>query len=128
MQTPSYDYLLDENRVLKERLAALTAPDATLRLHSALSLTPKEAKLLAVMLDSPEPLDKGRLYDLVFQYDNGDGPEVKIVDVVICKIRRKAEKGGWPGKIETLWGTGYRLSQELRLFLSSIAHPEAVAA
>jgi two-component system cell cycle response regulator CtrA len=39
-----------------------------------------------------------------------DEPEVKIIDVFICKIRKKLETAS-PGEhfIETVWGRGYRL-------------------
>lgn len=38
-----------------------------------------------------------------------DEPEIKIVDVLVCKIRKKLE--GLNVKIETMWGRGYRMSQ-----------------
>jgi transketolase len=44
-------------------------------------------------------------------YGGMDEPEVKIIDVFICKLRKKIEKimpdGG--GCIETVWGRGYVL-------------------
>lgn len=36
-----------------------------------------------------------------------DEPEIKIVDVFVCKIRKKFT--GLNVAIETVWGTGYRL-------------------
>ena len=44
-------------------------------------------------------------------YPSGDEPEVKIIDVFICKIRRKlkAVTGGDP-LIDTVWGRGYLLA------------------
>jgi len=36
-----------------------------------------------------------------------DEPEIKIVDVFVCKIRKKF--AGLNVAIETVWGTGYRL-------------------
>lgn len=36
-----------------------------------------------------------------------DAPEIKIVDVFVCKIRKKVADLGV--SIETIWGSGYRL-------------------
>jgi two-component system cell cycle response regulator CtrA len=39
-----------------------------------------------------------------------DEPEVKIIDVFICKLRKKlAEATGGEHYIETVWGRGYVL-------------------
>jgi two-component system cell cycle response regulator CtrA len=39
-----------------------------------------------------------------------DEPEIKIIDVFICKLRRKlSEASGGTGYIETVWGRGYVL-------------------
>ena len=44
-------------------------------------------------------------------YGGMDEPEVKIIDVFICKLRKKIEKisGEGGGCIETVWGRGYVL-------------------
>jgi two-component system cell cycle response regulator CtrA len=39
-----------------------------------------------------------------------DEPEIKIIDVFICKLRRKlANASGGKNYIETVWGRGYVL-------------------
>jgi len=39
-----------------------------------------------------------------------DEPELKIIDVFICKLRKKlAEATGGQNYIETVWGRGYVL-------------------
>jgi two-component system cell cycle response regulator CtrA len=40
----------------------------------------------------------------------GDEQEIKIVDVFVCKLRKKL--AGLGISIETVWGRGYRLSQQ----------------
>ena len=43
-------------------------------------------------------------------YGGMDEPELKIIDVFICKLRKKlAEATGDPSYIETVWGRGYVL-------------------
>ena len=43
-------------------------------------------------------------------YGGMDEPEVKIIDVFICKLRKKlANASGGKNYIETVWGRGYFL-------------------
>ena len=43
-------------------------------------------------------------------YGGLDEPEVKIIDVFICKLRKKlAGASGGQNYIETVWGRGYAL-------------------
>lgn len=61
-------------------------------------------------------LRKGGLMtkEMIFNrlYGGRDEPEIKIVDVLICKIRRKIEAAA-DGRnyIETVWGRGYKLTE-----------------
>ena len=40
-------------------------------------------------------------------YGGMDEPEMKIIDVFICKLRRKLAEAGAPNIIGTIWGRGY---------------------
>ena len=40
-------------------------------------------------------------------YGGMDEPEAKIIDVFICKLRRKLSDAGAPSVIGTVWGRGY---------------------
>lgn len=43
-------------------------------------------------------------------YNGMDEPEIKIIDVFVCKLRKKlAEAAGGTNYIETVWGRGYML-------------------
>jgi two-component system cell cycle response regulator CtrA len=45
-------------------------------------------------------------------YGGMDEPELKIIDVFICKLRKKlAEATGGQNLIETVWGRGYVLRE-----------------
>jgi len=46
-------------------------------------------------------------------YGGRDEPEMKIIDVFICKLRRKISEAGSPALIETVWGRGYTIANEL---------------
>ena len=45
-------------------------------------------------------------------YGGMDEPEIKIIDVFVCKVRKKlADASGGKDYIETIWGRGYLLRQ-----------------
>ena len=47
-------------------------------------------------------------------YGGMDEPELKIIDVFICKLRKKlAEATGGDSYIETVWGRGYVLREPI---------------
>lgn len=50
---------------------------------------------------------KMSIYTAVFERPDGT-PEPKIVDVIVCKVRRKLAGIGGDGLIATVWGQGYR--------------------
>ena len=46
-------------------------------------------------------------------YNGMDEPELKIIDVFVCKLRKKlASASGGQDFIETVWGRGYMLREE----------------
>jgi two-component system cell cycle response regulator CtrA len=49
---------------------------------------------------------------LTHLYGGRDEPELKIIDVFICKLRKKLTKAtGGQNYIETVWGRGYALRE-----------------
>ena len=72
----------------------------------ALSLTPKEFDLLATFARFPNvALDREQLLDLVW---GTSFYAMRTVDVHVARLREKLK--GSPLRIETVWGTGYRLA------------------
>ncbi len=69
-------------------------------------LTSKEYAMLEVLA-----LRKGFVLTkeafLSHLYGGMDEPEIKIIDVFICKIRKKLAEVGLDNLIETVWGRGY---------------------
>jgi two-component system phosphate regulon response regulator OmpR len=49
---------------------------------------------------------------LTHLYGGRDEPEMKIIDVFICKLRRKLTDAGAPKVIETVWGRGYTIAND----------------
>lgn len=71
-------------------------------------LTETEARLLtALALDPAKIFSKDDLMD--HMYGGEDEPEQKIVDVLVCKLRRKLiEMNGGLDVVRTVWGRGYQ--------------------
>ncbi|RYY05336.1 MAG: response regulator transcription factor [Alphaproteobacteria bacterium] len=57
-------------------------------------------------------------------YGGIDEPEIKIIDVFICKIRNKLAKAGLPGIISTVWGRGYTVKDVMPDAPRVIPHPQ----
>lgn len=74
-----------------------------------LSLTTKEYAILELLaLRKGQTLNKASFLNHL--YGGVDEPDLKIVDVFICKLRKKLEKiSGGETFIETVWGRGYVL-------------------
>jgi two-component system cell cycle response regulator CtrA len=74
------------------------------------SLTGKEYAILE-MLSLRKGMTVTKEMFLTHLYGGRDEPELKIIDVFICKLRKKLANAGAPssGCIETVWGRGYSL-------------------
>ena len=74
-----------------------------------LHLTGKEYGIMQLLsLRKGSTLNKDQFLNHL--YNGIDEPELKIIDVFICKLRKKLEKAsGGKNYIETVWGRGYVL-------------------
>jgi two-component system, cell cycle response regulator CtrA len=75
-------------------------------------LTAKEYQMLELLaLRKGTTLSKEVL--LSHLYGGMDEPEIKIIDVFICKLRKKlANASGGKDYIETIWGRGYAMREQ----------------
>lgn len=121
------DKLEDENDVLRARIANLEklllshAPSVPIEWQ----LTASE-RLVFSTLVSRERVTKDQIMAALYRDLHRDEAEPKIVDVFICKLRRKLKPFGI--KIETVWGVGYYLDPLQRAEFSKIAEGAARAA
>jgi len=78
----------------------------------AVHLTGKEYAILELLV-----LRKGMVLTkdafLNHLYGGMDEPEMKIIDVFICKLRRKLQAAGAQNIIATVWGRGYMLRDDM---------------
>jgi two-component system cell cycle response regulator CtrA len=77
--------------------------------NHSVHLTAKEYGVLELLsLRKSATLTKEMFLDHL--YRGIDEPELKIIDVFVCKLRKKlAQATGGNHYIETVWGRGYRL-------------------
>lgn len=85
----------------------------------AVHLTSKEYAILELLV-----LRKGMALTkeafLNHLYGGMDEPEIKIIDVFICKLRKKLAQAGADGLIGTIWARGYILRQPAHNTLDAI--------
>jgi two-component system cell cycle response regulator CtrA len=115
-----------ENLLLRERVDQLeTLLGWRMPAPLAFSLTPSEAKVFGVLMQrdlATKKLILGTLYG-----DRPDGgAEDKIADVFVCKIRAKLKRFGV--EIETVWGTGWRMSPATKELVREMMQSEGLAA
>lgn len=79
------------------------------------SLTASETKVMGVLI-ARELASKDAIMAALYRNDGRDEAEIKIVDVFICKLRKKVAPFGVT--ILTVWGAGYRLPPEQRAALA----------
>jgi DNA-binding winged helix-turn-helix (wHTH) protein len=75
-----------------------------------IKLTRRQFKLAKYLLDCfPLVATKDSIYDNVYLDEHGEGPGMKVMDVVVCHIRPALAEVGLV--IETIWGKGYKVIQ-----------------
>lgn len=109
-------HLRDETENLRARVKELETAQATAQATACddfagvAGLTRKEACVVSTLVRR-SPATKQRLYDALYGLAvDADTPEPKIVDVFICKIRKKLTPHGI--LIDTIWGVGYAITLE----------------
>jgi two-component system cell cycle response regulator CtrA len=73
-----------------------------------LPATRLEYRVLELLFLSRDRL-LSRQFILDHLYGGLDAPEVKTIDVTICRLRKRLAEAGAPDLIETVWGQGFRL-------------------
>jgi hypothetical protein len=102
---------------LRKRLGM--EPTAYLCLQRKLNLTRGEAQILAYLV-AHKDVARRTLYAAIYD-DTPDAPEIKILDVYTSKLRKKLAAANAPENwIETIWGSGWRISDEGRAWLEAI--------
>lgn len=86
-----------------------------------------EMLLLQRLVDVfPRVLSKQEAMNWIYQLRPDDEPEIKIIDVYICKMRKKLEPLGI--RIDPSWGRGYALATSERPHILDGATEDEAAA
>lgn len=78
----------------------------------SIALSKAEARILSALVAAPgRCLSKNSLFDAIyFDRPGSEDIEIKIIDVFVCKLRKKLVPLAPAGvAINTLWGRGYEL-------------------
>lgn len=97
--------LRDENDVLKSALGSRIEP------WLGLGLTQQEARLFGALVKRGRATNE-QLLTAVSLTTADDMPQMKLVDVLVCKVRKKIRPFGI--QIATIWGAGYELPEASR--------------
>ncbi|MEO1110555.1 MAG: helix-turn-helix domain-containing protein [Pseudomonadota bacterium] len=74
-------------------------------------LTANESRVVACLLSRPFAT-KDALMAALYRNDGKDEAHIKIIDVFVCKARKKLAPFGV--EIKTLWGQGYMVDEAIR--------------
>lgn len=94
----------------KEQLEYLKADNGLdlLPIINTFGFTGREARLFLILKRAPGmQASKEAILNRLYADQIDDAPDVKIIDVFVCKMRKKLEGTDW--RIETIWGAGYKL-------------------
>lgn len=112
-QQEQIDVLRERVRQLEE---VLSPPLVVIQVEWG--LTPHEAKVFAC-LAAREQASKEMIMSALYGARGDDVVQIKIVDVFVCKMRKKLKPFGI--EISTLWGKGYTLVDRKRFLRGGIA-------
>lgn len=88
-------------------------------------LTGKEGRIVGALM-ARETCTKVQLMAALYQPGVDDEPEIKIIDVFVCKVRKKLRPFGI--NIETVWGVGYRMTPAAKAVAKAQTAGQAAAA
>lgn len=101
-----------ENDELRERIRVSQGDDPGIALKMFFGLTMSENVILSELMRR-ESVSKQRASNALYAHRVDDNiPEPKIVDVFVCRLRRKLKRHGV--EITTAWGAGYYLTPEAK--------------
>ena len=86
--------------------------DESRELFAQLKLTPAQSAIFNMLHHRRETtVTKGEMLDNYYALMSEEKlPDIKIIDVLVCQIRKKIK--GTQFRIETVWGVGYRLEEQ----------------
>lgn len=115
--------LEDELELLRQQLSALTGSSQELGVLMSIKhgMTHRLATILYILVKrSPAVITRTTFHTIFFGDRSDGGPEPKIFDVHISRLRGILKRVDCPGKIDTVWNAGYRASPELSAWVKTL--------
>lgn len=115
-ETTRIQELEDEVELLTQQLSALAGSSQELGVLMSLrfGMTHRLAIILHILVRrAPAVISRDTFHTLIYGDRSDGGPEPKIFDVHISRLRGVLGRLKAPGKIDTIWNAGYRASPEL---------------
>lgn len=106
---------LQEQILALKELVGMTKPKP-----SFIRLTATESKLFNGLMVA-QFLTKESILTLLYAERLGDEPMQKIIDVYVCKLRKKLRPYGV--EIDTVWGRGYSIKQDMKDLITALEAP-----
>jgi two-component system cell cycle response regulator CtrA len=110
------EHLREEVRYLRD---LLTPPGF---LPAMFPLTATEERAFKALLSREQWSKEALLASIYYDSQECDIPEIKIIDVIICKLRKKIKHLGI--EIETFWNKGYRIAPHMKAKVALILEKE----
>lgn len=106
-----------ENDELRARVRMLEElAGATFESPPELALTQKESVIFGMLLKNA--LVRKQAFIEALYFHQQDEAEIKIVDVFVCRVRRKLKP--WKMEISTQWGQGYFMPAESKAIAQAL--------
>lgn len=110
-----------EHELAASRAAVAANPETQMQVQLRFGLTPLEARLLGLLLAHKE-LGRDFAFSTIWGMggQRSDSPSPKMLDVYLCKIRKRLSGIGAPADIiETIWATGWRIAPQHRAWFDA---------
>lgn len=114
-----------ENDLLRARIAQLEGLlGFTIVAPLSFGLTPGEASVFGALMKR-DLMTKETAMAAIYRDLGRDEAEIKIVDVFVCKMRKKLKP--FDIIVETVWGHGYRIAPQVKDRVRSLFAAEGIA-
>lgn len=123
MEMSREQQLEEENELLRQQLAALTGTSQELGAIMAIKhgMTQRTATILYILAKrAPAVVSRLSLHNIFYGHQADGGPDPKIFDIHISRIRAILKRVGCEGKIETVWNAGYRANPDLARWVKEL--------
>lgn len=116
MDELSREQLEEQVELLRQQLGALMGSNQEIGVLLSLrhGMTQRLAIILSLLVNrSPAALSRDTLHRIFFGDRSDGGPDPRIFNVHMTRLRQALKRIGAQGKIETIWNAGFVASPEL---------------